>query len=70
MPGTNALAYLASSSATKRISFVRLTPGKAEDGANDDQDGHNEEVKVIPATFLKSKKKILKTFFTFSFNMR
>ncbi len=50
------LAYLADSSGMKKISFVRLRPGKSEDGTNDDQDGHNEEVKVIPATFLKSKK--------------
>ncbi len=64
MPGTNALAYLADSSGMKKISFVRLTPGKAEDGANDDQDGHNEEVKVVPATFLKFKNKT-KQFFKF-----
>ena len=29
-------------------------PGEAERGADDDQDGHHEEVEVVAATFLES----------------
>ena len=29
-------------------------PGKAEDGANDDEDGNHQQVKVIANAFLKS----------------
>ncbi len=36
----------------------RHEPGQAEDGADDDQEGHHEQVQVVTAAFLLKQKQL------------